>query len=235
MDIYNIAGITVGYDSKYDKLKKRSIPYLAQEGAVAKYVIRLDYNELEKSLPQYPLLNIASLEYMRVGSYFYTALIDNDGFLLHASAVVVDGVAYCFSAPSGTGKSTHTNLWLDAFKNKGAYIINDDKPAIKIVDGVPTVYGTPFSGKYDINVNTAVPLKALCFIKRSDTNSIKRISPLQAASMVLDQTIRPENDELMDKLFITLEKVVLSVPSYILSCNISEEAALLAYNEMSGE
>ena len=172
---------------------------------------------------------------MRVGSYFYTALIDNEGFLLHASAVVVDGVAYCFSAPSGTGKSTHTNLWLEVFKNKGAYIINDDKPAVKVVDGVPMIYGTPFSGKYDISVNTCVPLKALCFIQRSNINSIKKISPFQAASLVLDQTIRPENDELMDKLFNTLEKVVLSVPSYILSCNISKEAALLAYNEMSGE
>lgn len=235
MDIYNIAGLTVGYNSRYNKLKDRSKPYLAKDTDVAKYVIRLDYDELEKSLPQYPLLDIAALEYMRVGSYFYTALIDNEGFLLHASAVVVDGVAYCFSAPSGTGKSTHTNLWLDAFKNKGAYIINDDKPAIKIVDGVPTVFGTPFSGKYDISVNTSVPLKALCFLKRSENNSIKRITPLQAASLVLDQTIRPENDDLMDKLFLTLENVVLSVPSYILSCNISKEAAIIAYNEMSGE
>ncbi len=235
MDVYNIAGLTVSYNSKYDKLKKRSIPYLANEGTVAKYVIRLDYDELEKSLPQYPLLDIAALEYMRVGSYFYTALIGNGGFLLHASAVVVDGVAYCFSAPSGTGKSTHTNLWLEVFKNKGAYIINDDKPAVKIVDGVPIVYGTPFSGKHDISVNTCVPLKALCFIQRSDINSIKKISAIQAASLVLDQTIRPENDELMDRLFDTLEKVVLSVPSYILSCNISKEAAVLAYNEMSGE
>ncbi len=235
MDIYSIAGLTVGYASKYDKLKNRSKPYLADEGTTAKYTIKLDYTELEKSLPQYPLLDIAALEYMRVGGYFYTALLDNDGFMLHASAVVVDGLAYCFSAPSGTGKSTHTSLWLDAFADKGAYIINDDKPAIKLVDGVPMVYGTPFSGKHDISVNTCVPLKALCFIQRSETNSIEKIAPLRAASLVLDQTIRPEDEGRMDRLFSTLEKVVMSVPSYVLSCNISKEAALLAYNEMSGE
>ncbi len=235
MDLYSIADITVGYDSKYNMLKKRSEPYLCDTAQCPQLIISLDYNELEKSLPQYPLLNIESLEYMRVGAQFYTALIDNGGFLLHASAVVVDGVAYCFSAPSGTGKSTHTSLWLEEFSDRGAYIINDDKPAIKLVDGVPMVYGTPFSGKYDISVNTSVPLKALCFIERAETNSIRTIAPLKAATMILDQTIRPSDEMLMDKLLENLEAVVMSVPSYVLSCNISREAAILAHNEMSGE
>jgi hypothetical protein len=233
MNVYSIAGITVGYDAKYDMLKKRSVPYLCNEAQSVQVVIKPDYNELEKSLPEYPLLDIQSLEYMYAGSVFYTALIDNGGFLLHASAVVVDGVAYCFSAPSGTGKSTHTSLWLDTFAD--AYVINDDKPAIKIVDGVPMVYGTPFSGKYDISVNTSVPLKAICFIERAETNSIKQITPFKAATMILDQTIRPEDEERMDRLFENIEAVVTRVPSFVLSCNISRDAAILAYNEMSGK
>ncbi len=233
MKFYSIADIIVSYDAKYDMLKKRSEPYRCDDAKCALLTVSLDYDELEKSLPQYPLLDIESLEYMTVGSRFYTALIDNGGFLLHASAVVVDGVAYCFSAPSGTGKSTHTSLWLKEFADRGAYIINDDKPAIKLVDGVPMVYGTPFSGKYDISVNTSVPLKALCFIERSDTNSISTVTPLKAATMILDQTIRPSDEALMDKLLKNLETVVMSVPSYVLSCNISSEAAIIAYNEMS--
>lgn len=233
MNYYSIADIIVGYDSIYKKLKERSEPYICKNAQQAQYIISPDYNELEKSLPQYPLLDIESLEYMRVGSLFYTALIENGGFLLHASAVVVDGVAYCFSAPSGTGKSTHTYLWLKEFADKGAYIINDDKPAIKLVDGVPMVYGTPFSGKYDISVNTSVPLKALCFIERSESNSINRITPLKAATLILDQTIRPTEEELMDKLLENLEHVVTEIPAYVLRCNISREAAITAYREMS--
>ena len=233
MNLYSIADIIVGYDSKYYMLKKRSEPYRCDTVQCPELIISLDYNELKKSLPQYPLLDIESLEYMRVGAQFYTALIDNGGFLLHASAVVVDGVAYCFSAPSGTGKSTHTSLWLKEFADKGAFIINDDKPAIKLVDGVPMVYGTPFSGKYDISVNTSVPLKALCFIERSETNSIRRISPLNAVSLVLDQTLRPTEEKLMDKLLDNLETVVTKVPAYVLHCNISPEAAITAYREMS--
>ena len=235
MDVYSIAGITVGYDAKYDMLKDRSLPYLCESAESVQFTIKLDNDELEKSLPEYPLLDIQTLEYMRVGSLFYTALLDMGGFLLHASAVVADGVAYCFSAPSGTGKSTHTSLWLKEFADKGAYIINDDKPAIKVVDGVPLVYGTPFSGKFNKNVNTSAPLKALCFLERADVNSIRRITPFKAATMILDQTIRPDDEVRMDKLFENIEAVVTSVPSYILSCNISSEAALLASNEMSGE
>lgn len=235
MDVYSIAGITVGYDAKYDMLKDRSLPYLCESAESVQFTIKLDNDELEKSLPEYPLLDIQTLEYMRVGSLFYTALLDMGGFLLHASAVVADGVAYCFSAPSGTGKSTHTSLWLKEFADKGAYIINDDKPAIKVVDGVPLVYGTPFSGKFNKNVNTSAPLKALCFLERADVNSIRRITPFKAATMILDQTIRPDDEVRMDKLFENIEAVVTSVPSYILSCNISSEAAILAYNEMSGE
>lgn len=233
MNYYSIADIIVGYDAKYDMLKKRSEPYIYNGAQCAGLTVSLDYNELEKLLPQYPLLDIETLEYMRVGSLFYTALIDNGGFLLHASAVVVDGVAYCFSAPSGTGKSTHTSLWLKEFADKGAYIINDDKPAIKLVDGVPMVYGTPFSGKHNINVNTSVPLKALCFIERSESNSISRITPLKAAASVLDQTIRPTDENLMDKLLGNLESVVTQIPAYVLRCNISPEAAIIAYREMS--
>ncbi len=235
MNVYSIAGITVAYDAKYDMLRKRSEPYLCKSAQCAQLNIIPDYNELEKSLPKYPLLDIESLEYMHVGAEFYTALIDNGGFLLHASAVVVDGTAYCFSAPSGTGKSTHTSLWLEEFSDKGAYIINDDKPAVKLVDGVPVVYGTPFSGKYDISVNTSVPLKALCFIERAENNSIRRIAPVKAATMILDQTIRPNSELQMDKLFENLEAVVTSVPAYVLSCNISAQAAHIAYNEMSGK
>ena len=38
--------------------------------------------------------------------------------VLHSSAIAVDGNAYLFSAHSGTGKSTHTSLWLDHFKDR---------------------------------------------------------------------------------------------------------------------
>ncbi len=233
MKFYNIAGLNVGYEAKYELTEKRSRPYLCKESGVADFVIRIDYPNLEKRLPEMPLMTIQDLEYMHMGSCFYTALLEFGGLLLHASAVVVDGQGYCFSANSGTGKSTHTSLWLEAFKEKGAYIINDDKPAIRLENGRFMLYGTPFSGKHDISVNTSVPLKAICFIERSETNSISRLEPKDVFLRLLNQTVRPAEEERMDKLCELIDKLLTNIPIYLLKCNISLDAAELAYNEMS--
>ena len=64
-------------------------------------------------------------EYYCSAYRFYTQLVDFSGLMLHSSAVIMDGRAYLFSAPSGTGKSTHTQLWLDVFGDR-ATILNDD-------------------------------------------------------------------------------------------------------------
>ncbi len=234
MKFYSIAGINVGYDCKYPLAKTRSQPYLCVEGGKAQFTIELNYDELEKSSTESSTMSIQDFEYMHLGSCFYKGLLKFGGFMLHASAVVVDGYAYCFSANSGIGKSTHTALWLEAFKAKNPFIINDDKPAIKLEDGRFFVYGTPFSGKYNVNVNTRVPLKAICFIERSESNSISRLKPADVFLRLLNQTVRPAEEELMDNLCDLIDKLLTQVPVYLLKCNISLEAAVMAYNEMSG-
>ncbi len=235
MKYYSIAGLTVGYDCKYQLTEKRSRAYLCEKKPeVADFTIKIDYSDFEKQLLEMPLMTIQDLEYMRIGSCFYNALLEYSGFLLHSSAVVVDGQCYCFSANSGTGKSTHTSLWLKAFKEKGAFIINDDKPAIRLENGHFYVYGTPFSGKHDISVNTSVPLKAICFIERSETNSIVKLQPKDVFLRFLNQTLRFSDEEKMDKLCDLVDKLLTDIPVYLLKCNISLDAATLAYKEMSG-
>ncbi len=234
MKFYSIAGVTLGYEAKYELTEKRSRPYLCKESGVADFIIKLNYNDIEKKALDTPLMSEQDWEYMQFGSNFYKMLLDYDGMMLHASAVVVDGQAYCFSAHSGTGKSTHTSLWMQLFKDKGAFLINDDKPAIKLENGKFKVYGTPFSGKHDLNVNTSVPLKAICFIERSETNEIIRLKPIQVFSLLLNQTIRPSDEERLDKLCNFIDKLLTDIPVYKLKCNISLEAAQLAYDEMSG-
>lgn len=234
MKFYNIAGINVGYDCKYPMTERRSKPYLCTESGYAEFCIKLDYSDFEESLVRMPYLTPETLEYMRFGSTFYRELLEYDGLMLHASAVVLDGKAYCFSAHSGTGKSTHTTQWMEHFADRDPFVINDDKPAIRFVDGKFYVYGTPFSGKHDISRNTRAPLQALCFIERSPVNSIVRLKPQQVFSLFLNQTVRPKEEEKLDKLCSILDRLLSTVPVYLLRCNISHEAAQLAYDEMSG-
>ena len=147
---------------------------------------------------------------------------------------MVDGNAYLFTAPSGTGKSTHTRLWREMLGDK-AVMINDDKPMIRFIDGDFYVYGTPWNGKHNLDTNTRAKVKAICKISQSKENSIRRANSAEMLLTILNQTIRPTETVGMDKLLNLIEKLLTSVDLYCLGCNISREAAELSYKTMSGE
>lgn len=175
-----------------------------------------------------------SAAYQAAGVAFYKALIDFNGFMLHASAVVLEDRAYLFSADSGVGKSTHTALWLQRFPS--AYILNDDKPAIRLVDGKPYAYGTPWSGKTDTSVNVGVPLGAICFLQRAEENDIRPLSAASAIHKLMRQTAphRQMGKEKIDKLLDIWETVLLACPVYEMGCLPQAQAAELAYRTMKG-
>lgn len=180
-------------------------------------------------------LGVDDAEYMFSGYCFYSTLIGFDGLMLHASAVVMDGKAYLFSAPSGTGKSTHTELWQSVFGADKAQIINDDKPAIRCVDGRWYAYGTPWSGKSTTSLNVRVPIAGICFLSRGEENSIKKMPPVQAVFSILNQTVRTQHAVLRQMLLATLDRLVSQVNVYEMQCNMEPEAALLSHRVMSGD
>ena len=232
MNYYSIADVIVGLEPKYPMLRERCRPYLCRKSGVTDYVIPTDAFGFAALVAKHPEATEELLEYLHVGTLFYSALLERNGLMLHASAVVVDGACYAFSADSGVGKSTHTALWLSEFADRGAYILNDDKPALKREDGGFFAWGTPFSGAEDISVNQRVPLKAIAFVERSETNSIERLAPMQAIPLLYRQTVHPRNEELTNLLLDTLQQLVKQVPLYLLRCNREPEAARLAYDTM---
>ncbi len=157
-----------------------------------------------------------------------------DTVLMHGSAVALDGKAYLFTAPSGTGKSTHTRLWREVFGER-AVMINDDKPLIRITDSEVIVYGTPWNGKHHLGSNIAVPLRAICILERDQTNHIHEISPQEAVPFLLHQIYHPIDSEAMAKTLLLIEKLKTKVHFYHLGCNTEHEAAQIAYDGMKGE
>ena len=170
------------------------------------------------------------LETLAVYRKIVTKLVSFNTFLMHGSAVAVDNSAYLFTAPSGTGKTTHTNLWLHNIE--GAYIVNGDKPLIKVEENSVRVFGTPWSGKEGMNKNTAVPLKAICLLKRGKENSIKEISYLEAYPTLLNQIYRPHEEESLKLTLNLLNEAAKNIRFYELSCNISPAAAKVAFEGM---
>lgn len=160
------------------------------------------------------------------------ALANEDAILFHSSAVMVDGKAYLFTAPSGTGKSTHARLWRELLGDR-AVMINDDKPMIRYVDGDFYVYGTPWNGKHNLGTNNRAKIKAICKIYQAKENVIKKAEVKSMLFAVLNQTVRPKDVGSMDKLLILIDKMLKKVDLYELGCNISKEAAELSFNTMS--
>ena len=183
---------------------------------------------------KYPYMDEDLCEYTYTGSTFYMHLLVHDGLMVHSSAVVMDGRAYLFSAPSGTGKSTHTQLWLRQFGDRAA-ILNDDKPALRRINGQWYAYGTPWSGKTDLNLPMGVPLAGICLIGRGEENTIERITGTKALPLLMNETIRPKRKDLAARLLGHLDKLLSEVPVWKMKCNMDPQAALVSYEAMSGE
>ena len=228
MQFYKIADIPVCYHAFYPMLRTRSQKY-ASDSSPDAILLSVNNVEIEEIHERTPLLDDDMREYMLMGKKYYDILVEHDGMMLHASAVVVDGLAYLFSAPSGTGKSTHTSLYLKRFGER-AYILNDDKPAIRVVEGKAYAYGTPFSGKYDISENQRVPIAGIAFIERSETNSIEPMPSARAVFSLLNQTSRPESPELYMRMLRNLDAILQYVPVYTLRCNMDDAAAAVSYD-----
>ncbi len=233
MNYYSIADLIVGFEPKYPMLRERCRPYLCTTGGTADYVIPSVVPGFAELAAAHPEADEELLEYLHIGTLFYSFFIQHNGLMLHSSAVVADNACYAFSADCGVGKSTHTALWLKEFADRGAYILNDDKPALKLQNGEFFAWGTPFNGTDDISVNRAAPLKAIAFVEQSETNSIVRLSAKEIMPRLFRQTIRPREASLMNLLLNTVEQLVEKVPIYLLRCNMEPEAAHVAYEMMS--
>ena len=229
MKHYYIAGLRVAMES-FGRTVEQAATYEVPALGEPDIIIRTDPECLRQDQPH---LSLDDCEYICTGGSFYTHLLEFNGIMLHSSCVVVDGKAYLFTAPSGTGKSTHTTLWLKQFGDR-AYILNDDKPALRLEDGTWYAYGTPWSGKYDINRNARVPVAGIAVLGRGAENTIVPYNGFPAITSILDQMIRPAGEEYRTRILEILDKLLSLVPVWKLTCNMDPAAAMVAYQAMSG-
>ena len=230
--VYNIAGLTVEMDC-HGRTEQQAKAYICGENKKPDIVISQE--EIDRIMdwfhsecPEFP---DDLCEYYASGMIFYKKLLDFGGLQLHSSTVVVDGKAYAFTADCGTGKSTHTQLWLNRFGDR-AFILNDDKPALRFEDGVWYAYGTPWSGKYDMSRNERVPLAGIAVVERGEENEIQPFKGVAAIHAILKQVNRPSSAQYRIKLMELLDKLITTVPVWKLRCNMAPQAVEVAYEAM---
>lgn len=228
MSYYRIADLLIQMDVSGRTLQQAEA-YRACENGPADIVLKCDISQIMELNPEITDRDVA--QYLGTGAIFARELLKFDGSFLHASAVVLDGKAYLFSAPSGTGKSTHTEKWCRLF---GARYLNDDKPALRLVDGVWMAYGTPWSGKHDLSSNEGVPIGGVAVLGRGEENTITRMQPAQAMPWIMSQTTYRLGREDMEKQLALMDRFLRQVPIWQLSCRNEDAAAFVSRDAMVG-
>lgn len=176
-------------------------------------------------LTEFALSNAMMLLYTFCTSQFETLMV-------HASVIGHGGCGYMFLGRSGTGKSTHSRLWLEHIED--TELLNDDNPVIRLVDGEPLVFGTPWSGKTHCYKNVSVPLKAIVRLSQAPHNRITRNILLQAyASLMPACSCMRWDRTSTDALHKTVEKVISKVKCWHLECLPDGDAAKTCHDAVT--
>lgn len=151
---------------------------------------------------------------------------------MHSSVIANHGSGYLFLGSSGTGKSTHSRLWL---KNiEGSELLNDDNPILRVcADGKVRVYGSPWSGKTPCYRNTSVPVAAIVRIRQAAENKIARMNVLEAYASVYSSCSGFKSDKgIADALHRTIEYIAVHIPNYTMECLPDDAAARICADEL---
>ncbi len=227
MRVYKMADTCFGLETVHTAIHRLLRDYAAE--GPAELTIRTteaDIAEEQARLPE-PAAP-AYAESLAVCRRLSDALLAKDVLLFHGSAVAVDGEVYLFTAPSGTGKSTHARLWRE-LGGARALMVNDDKPFLGIREEGVTVYGSPWNGKHCLSANVALPLKALCLLQRAEENTIRPVTVQEALPALLRQAYRAEE---LARILPLVLRLAEAAPLYRLGCNMSPEAAEVAWKGM---
>lgn len=237
---FSVAGVPIAASVLYPSTRSFCSDYLTDESpAFSVEITQADINDervrsnrqdvLDGIKPRY--FAAAYLETLALYREIAASLLDYDTVIFHGSAIGVEGRAVLFTAPSGTGKTTHTRLWLEEIP--GAHVVNGDKPLLRIMDDRVLACGTPWQGKENYGCNEILPLEAICILERSDENWIHQIGIDEALSTLIKQTHRPDEPELMIKTLSVIGKMD-GLRFYRLGCNMDREAARVSYNGIFG-
>lgn len=173
------------------------------------------------------LNNAIMLCYAFAGAYEQTLLV-------HASVPQIGSSAFLFQGLSGTGKSTHSNLWRTHIPE--VELLNDDNPVVRIAaDGKVSVWGTPWSGKTPCYRNVRCDLGGILRLQQAPENKIRRLRPVEAfASLLASCSTMLWDKASYEAICSTVERVVGLVPAYHLQCLPNREAAELSYRHLCG-
>lgn len=162
---------------------------------------------------------------------FSQSILKYEAVSVHASAVYSANISYFFMGESGTGKSTHAQLWIDNIPD--TVLLNDDNPVIRIIGNNIYGYGTPWSGKMACYKNMSFCLGGIVRLEQSEANSFSLLKDVDAfISVYPGCSVISCDKDLSNIMYETLIKICQTVTVGKLECRPDREAAILCYENL---
>lgn len=227
-----IADIIIEINNKYEYLRKLCKNYIIESGK-PEFTVTITQKNIDDEKKKSKLIfDDDYLESICCYKLICDNIIKYNSFLLHGAMISVNNIGYIFIANSGIGKTTHIKLWESLLENK-VKIINGDKPIIRLVGDKIYGYGCPWCGKEHYNINERVELKNLCFLKRNFNNKLNKIENKDVFNLIINQIYFPIDNQYINKTLSLLDLLIKKTSAYTLECNMTIDAARVAYEGMS--
>ncbi len=231
--IYEIAGLRIRICNEYPFTTKFCAEYLSEgQEAAADLTAVVTKEELEEERQVSPGFSEGYIENICLYRSICRQIPLLNRMLVHCSVLDYDGSGYAFLGRSGTGKSTHTKLWLRYLAP--TRVVNGDKPILEYRGGEFIAYGTPWMGKERWGERSSVLLRGLCFLEQAKENRIRKLTPSETSSRLFTQVLIPQEEQSAVAMLELMDKIIATVPAYLLQCDISEEAVKTSFEEMTG-
>ena len=235
-----IAGHVAAVTSVFDSTKDYCGQYLTDEPGEFSVMVTREDMELEQRLAYEEALEEGFRPRVFTDPFLDRAVIQRkiaehlmkkNVLLIHGSAVAVDGEGYLFTAKSGTGKSTHTRYWMQAFADR-AVMVNDDKPFLRFEEDKILLCGAPWSGKHGLHSNVTVPLRGICLLERGSENQICRITQEELLPRLLHESCAPLDSQKQSRFEQLVTELARRVPLWKMHCTKDPAAARIAFAAM---
>ncbi len=145
-------------------------------------------------------------------------LADRDGCYLHSAGAIVNGAGMLFVGHSEAGKSTTTQMLIDADArgDLAAEILCDDRNIVRRWDDGWKVYGSWSHGDIPVVSAASAPLRAICFLEKAAENSLSPLTDRQEIRRrLLACVIKPFiTTEWWEKTLDVIERLAREAPCY---------------------
>ena len=229
----SLAGQTVAVHARHTFAQRFCSDYLTDDPA-AVIEASASPEEIRRDMEATPAVSEPYAEILGIYRAIAEQLPRFDTFLIHGAAISCGDKAYLFTAPSGTGKSTHIHLW-NRYLGDRVDIVNGDKPLLRLRDGQVDVCSTPWAGKERWQKNRIVALGGVCLLHRGTENRIRPIDPGDYLDELMHQVYLPTRPEMMVTTLRLLDEVLRRTPLYLLECDISEQAVRTSFEALTGQ